>query len=127
MERTMFSMSWDLLPWLLLEFGIPALFAFTLIFLPKRIVRWEGLFYRWYFKRVLHLTDNEIDKRSSPFQKFIMGTSFSLFVNRAPEHPEEFNRITNLMRVIGYFFCGFLIIVAFLLSCAIARGIPIVK
>jgi hypothetical protein len=31
------------------------------------------------------------------------------------------------MRVIGYFFCGFLIIVAFLLSCAIARGIPIVK
>ncbi len=81
--------------------GIPA-FLFTVY--PERIVGAQAGFHRKVYKDALHLSDEQIDKIPQfPTDKFFVGPR-SDYVNRAPEHPEEFEREVFGVRMVGILF-----------------------
>lgn len=95
------QMEWSLVVWFLIPTAIPLAFFVLFTLFPKRIVQWQGLFYRKWYKEYLQMPDAAVDKLPRlPTDSLITGTR-SHFLSRAPEHPEEFPGLLRVYRAIG--------------------------
>ncbi len=83
--------------------GLAFFVAFAYLFLIKapHFVQLQARFYRIQYKIRLRMPDEKIDRRVAPLWFMFMIDSMSHFVNRGPEHPEEFPRLVIYYRLIG--------------------------
>ena len=98
--------------------------GFGYVFLARAayLVSLEARFYRNQLRARSKLSDQEIDRRASPVWFVFMIDSMSHFVNRGPEHPEEFPRLLVYFRLIGCSLISLIVLVILLLAWAASTG-----
>lgn len=106
----------------LFTYLLAILFALIHILRPQDMVRRQAQFYRRRYVDSLKLTDEEIDKKVSRFWFFFLIDSVSHFVNRGPDHPEEFARLLTYYRVLGCLILVIVTIVILFFLWAIVSG-----
>lgn len=115
-------MQLEIVFWLVAYSLALAFFIVPFLLFPKQLVSWLGHFYRRWYKGYLEMPDGVIDKFPRLPTDTYLGGSRSQFVNRAPEHPEEFPRLILAYRLIGCFFAGLWILGIALLIWGAATG-----
>ncbi len=100
------------------------LMAYVGTFKPEVLVKWQAQFYRRTYKGLKRMSDQEIDQKIPRAWFFFMIDSMSHFVNRGPEHPEEFPRLLKYVRILGYAIWAMLFVAAILLLYGAVPGGP---
>ncbi len=114
--------SLSLVFWIALVTLVPALFGMMFTFFPQRIIQWQGRFYRNWYKEHLQMPNGAIDKLPrAPTDTYLAG-SRSHFINRAPEHPNQFPRLIVTYRAMGCFAFALLILAITLLVWGSVTG-----
>lgn len=113
---------------MIVGYGLGAVIAFLFTFRPERFVSYQARSYRKYYKNWSNMSDEEIDRTVSRLWFFLMIDSWSHFIKRGVEYPNEFPRLTLLYRMTGFFlWAGLLIAIFFLIWGAITGGLSISK
>ena len=115
-------MLWKVLPWAGLLVVLLA-FGGVLMFYPQKIVQSQGKLYRWVYRKFLKISDEEMNSFPMlPTDRSVM-VSRSYFVDEAPEHPERFQGLIQLYRLIGLGLGLMSIAVLCLLVLALIAGV----
>lgn len=108
--------------WFALLFVLPGLLALLFIKSPERLVRWQGRFYKRWYKDTLRMTDKDIDTPPQwPWDKALMG-SRSSFVNSAAENPEDYHGLLWAYRLVGWTIVGMLLLALAAFLCGLSSG-----
>jgi hypothetical protein len=113
---------WDLVFWLAALFILMPLMFIPFLLFPRKLISWQGHFYRRWYKGYLEMPDEVIDKFPRlPTDTYLVG-SRSHYINRAPEHPEEFPRAIRALRSFGWMLAGMWALAVALLIWGAATG-----
>ncbi len=105
-----------------LEIAIIVIFASLFTFCPKLILRSTARLERWWYKQVLQVSDEKLDKSPFPTAWGLVKIPRSQYIKRAEEHPEEFGVLLSIFRIIGVSLWSMLILTFMLLIWGIATG-----
>ena len=112
----------DLIFWLVVVIVIPGLIALLFIRAPEKITRWQGKFYRFWYKDYLGMSDEAIDKLPYlPVDRYLMG-KMSSFIDEAQTHPENYTGLSRISRGIGCFITAMVLLTIALMVWAILTG-----
>lgn len=80
---------------------VPGTIIFFFVFLPAKLVKFQGRFYESFYNEQKGFSDRELDSfEQSPWDKYLMGRR-SQFVREASDRPEQFPKLIRTYRIIG--------------------------
>ena len=102
----------------ILAFGICVVAASILTFNPERILRSIGQMYHRFYKNIMHLSEDQIEKIPGlPISRLRMGSP-SEFVTTAKDQPQNYPLMLGWYRAIGCFMWATLLFTAFIVIWA---------
>lgn len=108
--------------WVIVILGAPAIFTYLFLINPYLLIRWQGKFYKFFYKDRLEKFDDELRSiYQLPTDHFLMGERDD-FIQEAATSPEKFHRLANVYRLLGCLSVGMFIAVLILLIMALQAG-----
>ncbi|TAH49352.1 MAG: hypothetical protein EYC68_17450 [Chloroflexota bacterium] len=107
---------------MILGYGLCAIIAFLFAFRPEILVRHQARNYRKYYKNWDDMSNVEIDRTVNRLWFFLMIDSWSHFIKRGVEYPEEFPKLIWSYRLTGCFLWIALAVAIFFLTLGLVTG-----